>query len=158
MTTPYIVNDLYLKYFKPEASAKTISRVNYFVGILLVVISTIFGFFAKDVNNVLQWVVSALYGGYIAANVLKWHWWRFNASGYFWGMTSGTIAALVFPLVFEKTLDLYYFPLILILSFAGSILGSLSRPPTNYRVLKEFYSIFYEIASKIFSANAVYMS
>ncbi len=27
---------------------------------------------------------------YIAANVLKWHWWRFNGEGYFWGMTPGS--------------------------------------------------------------------
>ncbi len=136
----YVVNDLYLKYIRPKASAKTISRANYLVGILLVAVSTVFGFFAKDVNNVLQWVVSALYGGYIAANLLKWHWWRFNAAGYFWGMAAGTTAALVFPIVFSKTLDLYYFPLLLVLSFAGSILGSILRPPTETKVLIEFYT------------------
>ena len=43
----------------------------------------------SDVNSILQWIVSALYGGYVAANVLKWHWWRFNASGFFWGMLAG---------------------------------------------------------------------
>ena len=32
---------------------------------------------------------SGLYGGYIAANCLKWYWWRFNANGFFWGMASG---------------------------------------------------------------------
>ena len=47
------------------------------------------GFFLKDINEILQWIVGALFGGYIAANVLKWHWWRFNGEGYFWGMTSG---------------------------------------------------------------------
>ena len=36
-----------------------------------------------------MWIVGALYGGYVMANVLKWYWWRFNGYGYFWGMVSG---------------------------------------------------------------------
>lgn len=42
---------------------------------------------------------SGIYGGFIAANVLKWYWWRFNGQGYFWGMVAGLLAALVFPKV-----------------------------------------------------------
>ncbi len=135
----YIVNDLYLKYINPKAKPKKISLINYTVGIGLVVISTIFGFFAKDVNNVLQWVVSALFGGYIAANLLKWYWWRFNGSGYFWGMAAGTAAALIFPLIFAKTLDLYYFPILLVISIIGCIVGTLLSPPTDEETLKSFY-------------------
>jgi SSS family solute:Na+ symporter len=81
----YIVNDIYLKYVNPAASTKKIITMNYLVGIVVVAVGVILGFFVKDINSVLQWIVSALYGGYIAANVLKWHWWRFNASGFFWG-------------------------------------------------------------------------
>ena len=32
--------------------------------------------------------LAGLYGGYIAANMFKWYWWRFNANGFFWGMVS----------------------------------------------------------------------
>ncbi|MEH0152596.1 sodium:solute symporter family protein [Limibacter armeniacum] len=135
----YIINDLYLKYINPQATQKKVTLISYAIGIILVVVSTIFGFFAKDVNAVLQWVVSALYGGYIASNVLKWYWWRFNGGGYFWGMASGTLAALVFPLVFQQTLELYYFPLLLLISFVGCIVGTYTSPPTDMETLKRFY-------------------
>ena len=79
----YIVNDIYLKYINPAASNKKIISANYLVGVLVVAIGIILGFFAKDVNSVLQWIVGALYGGYIASNMLKWYWWRFNANGFF---------------------------------------------------------------------------
>jgi SSS family solute:Na+ symporter len=91
----YIINDIYLKYIKPKASNKEVRRTNYLVGILLVVVSILFGIVAKDVNSVLQWIVNGLWGGYIASNVLKWYWWRFNGKGYFWGMVSGIILALI---------------------------------------------------------------
>lgn len=135
----YLVNDIYLKYIRPQASNRATIRMNYIVGVVLVVISTIFGFFAKDVNDILQWVVSGLWGGYIAANVLKWYWWRFNALGYFCGMATGTAAALIFPLVFSG-LDLYYFPLLLLISTLGCIVGTYQAPPTDEKVLMDFYA------------------
>ncbi|TDN95125.1 Na+/proline symporter [Salegentibacter sp. 24] len=134
----YIVNDIYLKYKNPLASASKIKLMNYSSGIVVVLISIVLGFFVQDVNSILQWIVSALYGSYVVSNVLKWHWWRFNGEGYFWGMLSGIIPAMIFP-IFTDTLDLYYFPIILLISIAGSILGTYSAPPTDRTVLKDFY-------------------
>lgn len=135
----YIVNDIYLKYINPTASAKTQIRASYLVSVLVVVVSTCFGFFVENINSVLQWIVSALYGGYIAANFLKWHWWRFNGSGYFWGMTVGVIAAMIVPQFFPDTLPLYYFPILLVVSFIGCIVGTFSAEPTDDQTLMNFY-------------------
>lgn len=135
----YIVNDIYLRYIKPEASNTQMKNMNYIVGVLVVFVSIIFGIFAQDVNSMLQWIVSALYGSYIVSNVLKWYWWRFNGYGYFWGMVAGLIPALIFPYIFTETLDLYYFPWLLLISIAGALLGTLLTKPTNEETLKEFY-------------------
>lgn len=134
----YIVNDIYIKYVNPAASTKKIISVNYLVGIIVVIIGIILGFFAKNVNTVLQWIVGALYGGYIASNMLKWYWWRFNANGFFWGMMSGIIAALIFPYIFDG-LPLYNWPLLFIISLAGCLAGTYTAPPTDETVLKQFY-------------------
>lgn len=136
----YIVNDIYLKYVNPTASTKKVISMNYMVGIVVVIIGVFLGFFAKDVNAVLLWIVSALYGGYVASNVLKWHWWRFNASGFFWGMLTGILTALVFSKIIDDAQLLYWFPVLFTLSLAGSIIGTYSAPPTDMDVLKAFYS------------------
>ncbi len=135
----YLVNDIYLKSFNPNASNKQITRMNYLTGLVVVAISIFLGFFAKDVNSILQWIVSALYGGYIASNVLKWHWWRFNSNGFFWGMFAGILSAMILPYIFPDTLPLYYFPIILVLSAIGAVVGSLLTPATDTEVLKKFY-------------------
>lgn len=135
----YIVNDVYLKYINPKASNKKIITMNYLSGVLVVVVGITLGFFAKDVNSVLQWIVSALYGGYIAANVLKWHWWRFNSSGFFWGMLTGIVSALVFTRFFHGVEFLYYFPLLFLLSLIGSVVGTYLAPATDIETLKSFY-------------------
>ncbi|MEP6612936.1 MAG: sodium:solute symporter, partial [Mucilaginibacter sp.] len=136
----YIVNDIYLKYVNPNASTKKTITMNYLVGIVVVALGIMLGFFVRDVNMALQWIVSALYGGYVASNVLKWHWWRFNASGFFWGMLTGIVAALISSLIIPDGELLYWFPVLFALSLAGSIIGTYATPPTDMDVLKSFYS------------------
>jgi SSS family solute:Na+ symporter len=140
----YITNDIYLKYVNPTASNKKVMTVNYTSGIVVVTIGVLLGFLAKDVNSILQWIVSGLYGGYIAANMLKWYWWRFNANGFFWGMTAGIVPAIALAALKEQQiiqgLELYWWPVIFILSIAGCIIGTYTAPPTDKEVLKKFYS------------------
>jgi solute:Na+ symporter, SSS family len=134
----YIVNDIYLKYINPHASTKRIMAMNYSTGIIVAAVGIGLGFYAKNVNSILQWIVGALYGGYIASNMLKWYWWRFNARGFFWGMMAGILAALVFPFIFSG-LPLYNWPLLFLISIIGCIAGTYSAPATDVEVLKSFY-------------------
>jgi len=136
----YIVNDIYLKYVNPTASNRKIISMNYLSGIVVVTIGVILGFFAKDVNSILQWIVGALYGGYISANMFKWYWWRFNANGFFWGMAAGIAAALAFPFIFPDVLPLYVWPVLFLISIAGCLAGTYTAPPADNEVLKKFYS------------------
>jgi Na+/proline symporter len=138
----YIMNDFYIKYLRPRAGRREVSLMSYGTGIVIVVVSILLGMFAKDaktVDKLLQWIVSGLYGGYVAANVLKWYWWRFNGHGYFWGMVGGIVPALIFPKVFPQTLALYYFPLLFVLSLAGCIIGTYATQPTDEKTLMAFY-------------------
>lgn len=138
-TQAYIVNDIYLKHIKPDAPNTQIKFVNYGAGLLMVLISIVLGLYAKDVNDILQWIVSGLYGSYVAANILKWYWWRFNGHGFFWGMVGGLIPALSFRFIFDGVLDLYTFPLMLLLSVIGCVIGTYMAPPVEEEALKQFY-------------------
>ncbi|SFB80046.1 Na+/proline symporter [Flagellimonas taeanensis] len=135
----YLVNDIYLKYRNPNASIKQLRNMNYLSGICVVVFSIVLGFFAKDVNSVLQWIVSILYGSYVGSNVLKWYWWRFNGEGFFWGMVAGLVSAAIVPELFPNVLELYLFPILLVVSLLGGIIGTYSAPPTDEETLKTFY-------------------
>ena len=89
----YIVNDIYKKYIKPGASDKRLVRLSILSSLSMVMVGILFGFNAGSLNKLILWLSSALYGGYVAANVLKWIWWRFTGNGYFWGMLFGLIAS-----------------------------------------------------------------
>ena len=135
----YLVNDLYKKYIRPDAPQKTYVRFSYVSSLVLVIIGIIAGFFADSINGLTLWITSALYGGYAAANVLKWIWWRFNGFGYFFGMLGGLLASTFVPQMMPDVIDIYLFPIILGISFLGCILGTLLTPPGEDEVLKNFY-------------------
>ncbi len=135
----YLVNDIYKRYINPDGSDKLYVRLSYLVSFLLVVIGTLFGFFIDSINAIMQWIFGALFGGYAASNLLKWHWWRFNGYGYFWGMMSGLVASLLMPLLFPALQPLYAFPFIFIFALIGSLAGTLMTPPDDEDVLAEFY-------------------
>lgn len=136
---PYIVNDIYKRFINPNASSRTYMRLSYFSSFAVVVAGITCGWFVGSINSVIQWIVSALWGGYTASNVLKWYWWRFNGYGYFWGMVSGIGASLVLPLALPHTSPLNAFPLLLAISLAGCLAGTLLTPPEDAEVLKSFY-------------------
>ncbi|KQS23840.1 sodium:solute symporter family protein [Dyadobacter sp. Leaf189] len=134
----YLVNDVYLKSINPYASNRQVRWMNYISGLSVVAVAIALGFVTKNLNSILLWIVSALYGGYIASNVLKFHWWRFNSYGFFWGMIAGITCAMCCPYLFPALLPLYYFPLILAISTCVAIAASLLTPPTEMAVLKSF--------------------
>ena len=135
---PYIVNDLYRKYINPHASERNCVRLSYLASFSVVVLGISFGWFASSINTVIQWIVSALWGGYTASNVLKWYWWRFNGYGYFWGMATGMAGSLI-TFAFPHVHPLNLFPVIVGLALIGCIVGTLRTKPEDDAVLMDFY-------------------
>ncbi len=157
----YIVNDLYKRYINPGASSKRLVNLSYLSSFLVVIAGICFGLVVDSIDDVLQWLVSGLWGGYMAANVLKWYWWRFNGYGYFIGMATGIVGAIIFPLALQypgwipdgldmlseyllfvadpNTQEIFQFPVILLLSFLGCIIGTYTTPPESDTTLLSFY-------------------
>jgi Na+/proline symporter len=133
----YVVNDIYKRYINPNAEAKTYVRMSYLVSVVFVVLGVCIGLFIPSLNTVIQWIVSALFGAYTAANVLKWYWWRFNGFGYFWGMITGFAIAL--PLIFTDIDPLHAFPFMFLACVVVCVVVSLITAPDDMEVLKKFY-------------------
>jgi Na+/proline symporter len=150
---PYFVNDIYKRFINPHAEPKTYVRLSYLASFAVVVIGVAIGWKVTSVNAVVVWIVSGLWGGYTASNVLKWYWWRFNGYGYFWGMITGIASALGLPgivahvPIVERLLGTYsvnmdvviIFPLVLAISLIGCLLGTLLTKPEDDAVLMDFY-------------------
>jgi SSS family solute:Na+ symporter len=140
----YIVNDIYKRFFNPQMLPRAQVKWSRIASVFVLVIGILFGALTTSITEVMMWIVGGLYGGYVMANVLKWYWWRFNGYGYFWGMMAGLLSAMFVPSLatffnFHVANTLYLFPVILIISIAGCLLGTFLTKPEDETVLKNFY-------------------
>lgn len=154
----YLVNDVYKRFINPDADSKVYVRLSYLASALFVIIGVTIGLFLQNIETIVIWITSALFGGFAGANVLKWLWWRMNGYGYFAGMLVGILFALLmnFPqfdvmnmvttMVFEaigleavRVDAVMAFPIFFICCIAAAIVGSLLTPPDDMEVLKQFY-------------------
>ena len=150
---PYFVNDIYKRYINPDADPKTYVRLSYLSSFMVVLLGVLIGWYVGSVNGVVIWIVTSLWGGYTASNVLKWYWWRFNGHGYFWGMVVGMASSLTIPLALTKIPPLQAFAnqyslnlevsvgfgLVFLLSLIACIAGTLLTKPEDDVILKDFY-------------------
>jgi Na+/proline symporter len=150
----YLVNDIYKRFINPHSSGQRDIWLSRAASLLVLMVGILFGLLANNITAVMLWIVGALYSGYVMANVLKWVWWRFNGYGYFWGMMAGMVGAMVVPelapkiapLVFSSETakivvsnPIYAFPVLLVLSLAGCLLGTFLGEPEEVSILKHFY-------------------
>jgi len=136
----YIVNDIYKKYIRPDAPQKEYVRLSYISTFVVVAIGLIAGFAGGTLQEMTLWIVSYLYGGYAAANALKWIWWRFNGYGYFVGMLAGLLGVIIVPAIVPAHWSaIEAFPVLLLFALTACVISTFLTAPDDEEVLKEFY-------------------
>lgn len=94
----YIVNDFYLRFWKPEATDKELVLVGRIATVLLMVLAAIF---ALALSNALQafQVLLQIGAGTGLIFILRWFWWRINAYTEISAMVISFAIALYFEFV-----------------------------------------------------------
>ena len=141
----YLVNDVYKRYFESHATPRREITMSYVCSLGVVALGIVLGFRLASIDNILHWVTAGLGSAYLAPNLLKWYWWRLNGAGYFTGMISGTVLAVLQTALlktdyqFLPSEPLYAFPAILGFSLLATIGVSLLTPPDRDETLMSFY-------------------
>jgi Na+/proline symporter len=94
----FITNDLYLRFIKPEASQTQLVFIGRLSSVLVTVLGAGAAFLATDVATVFRLVIAIGTGSGLIL-ILRWFWWRINASAeltaivasFFVGMTTSLV-------------------------------------------------------------------
>jgi solute:Na+ symporter, SSS family len=133
----YVVNDIYKRYINPASPPHRDVALGWITSTAVILLGIVFGYATKNVHSVTEWIVSALVPAFVAPNVLKWHWWRFNGYGFFAGMAAGTAGAVA--KIYVAVHPVFAFLLILAVSTAASVVVCLLTRPEADSVLMSFY-------------------
>jgi len=90
----YLVNDLWARFMRPDATQKEMVAVSRFSTGLLMIASLVVTYFMTSIEGAWRFLL-AIGAGTGLVFILRWYWWRINA----WSEISAMIASLVVSLV-----------------------------------------------------------
>lgn len=89
----YLTNDLYRRFFAPDATQPQLVFMGRIFSVVVTVIGAIAAFFAQDVSTVFRLVIAIGTGPGLVL-ILRWYWWRINATAELTAMVAGFIIGL----------------------------------------------------------------
>ncbi len=135
----YVVNDLYLRWARPQALDRERVWVGRLASVVIVALAAMAAFFAQDIGTVFRFII-AIGTGPGAVLILRWFWWRVNAWAELAAMLSGMLIALLSYMPAFGEID---FGLRLAVTAFGSaavwIPAMLLTPPERPETLERFY-------------------
>ncbi|MDD2764852.1 MAG: hypothetical protein PHE83_12855 [Opitutaceae bacterium] len=135
----FFVKDVYQNLFRPKAANRELIFASYASTLGIVIVGFYFGVAATSINNLWGWIIMSLMAGQLAPGVLRLYWWRCNAWGCIGGTVLGGIGAVLQRSLYPQMPETTQFLFMTVLSFVGTIGGSLLTQPTPMPVLKHFY-------------------
>jgi Na+/proline symporter len=139
----YLVNDLWVRFVRPESGERDLVGVSRAATVLLMLGSLVATYFMTSIEGAWRFLL-AIGAGTGLVLILRWYWWRINA----WSEISAMIASLVLSLVlwFGVGLDPddpVQWAWIMLATVAGSTLVWVTvtflTPAEETRVLRDFY-------------------
>ncbi|MGY6528419.1 MAG: sodium:solute symporter family protein [Cyanobacterium sp.] len=90
----YLTNDLYRRFFAPDASQAQLVFAGRMASVLVTVIGAIAAFFAQDIATVFRLVIAIGTGPGLVL-ILRWYWWRINSAAELTAMVVGFIIGVM---------------------------------------------------------------
>ncbi len=141
LTTGFITRDIYQKYIRRRASTRELIYISWAGVCLIVVVSFVFAFSIKSINDIWGWIIMGLGGGLLIPGVLRLLWWRFNGGGFAAGTFVGLVAAILQRYYYPNLDERLQFLLLGAIGLVASIAGTYLTRPEDDAVVARFYRI-----------------
>ncbi len=137
----FVVNDLYRRHIRPEASEREYIRVARIVMIVMMLVATWLAVGIKDIGPWVFFINAAMIAPALPLSWLRWFWWRFNV----WGEVFGLVISVPLASFIWFGLDGKSWPtwqptlLLLAIGLFGSVIVALASPAESRQHLERFY-------------------
>ncbi len=136
----YLVNDLYKRFFKPEANPQHYVAISRLAVMLIMLVAGVTSLFMDSIAGAWKFLI-ALNAGIGLVQILRWYWWRINA----WSEISAMLAALVASIVvflLPQTKGEFALQMLIIVPFSTVVwvVVTFITAPVSTETLTKFYS------------------
>lgn len=134
----YVVNDVYKRFIRPEASEKDQVQVGRLSTVLLMILASLLALALDSALSAFN-ILLQIGAGTGLLFILRWFWWRINAYSELAAMVISFIVALVLNTVNTGLADWQELLIGVAVTTVGWVAVTLLTPPTQRDVLLSFY-------------------
>ena len=140
VTSSVVINDFVKRYFARDMSQRTLVRLGQAASVAAVLVGFVFSLSFTNVVTAWETMVFVVVTVILVPATLRWHWWRFGARAFVWGM--GASAVLIsLRLVFVKGLHASASLAVDVgLGLAATLVAAALAKPADMEVLVKFYA------------------
>ncbi len=140
VTSSVVINDFVKRYFARDMSQRTLVRLGQAASVAAVLVGFVFSLSFTNVVTAWETMVFVVVTVILVPATLRWHWWRFGARAFVWGM--GASAVLIsLRLVFVKGLHASASLAVDVgLGLAATLVAAALTKPADMEVLVKFYA------------------
>lgn len=135
----YWVRDIYQEFINPEATEKKLIVHSRLASVIIVLLGLGLTVNIKSINEIWGWLTMGLGAGMVVPLLVRWYWWRMNGYGFTAGTIFGMGTAIIQKLFYPEATEYLSFAILMLSSFAATIIGTLLTEQTSKETLINFY-------------------
>ena len=133
----YLVNDIYKRFIRTNASEKELVFASRFSVVFISILAVLVASQIQSIEQAWKFFV-AMGAGLGLPQILRWIWWRANAWTEITGMVSAFICALILYTIFPDTRSEYLIFWTVVISTTASLIGTFITKPNKKETLQHF--------------------
>jgi Na+/proline symporter len=140
VTSSVVINDFIKRYFARDISQRRLVRLGQIASVAAVIVGFVFSLSFSNIVTAWEAMVFVVVTVILVPATLRWHYWRFGAKAFVWGM--GASAVLIsLRLIFVKGLHASASLAIDVgIGLVTTVIASALTKPADMEVLVKFYA------------------
>ncbi|MCF8241389.1 MAG: hypothetical protein K9J16_08370 [Melioribacteraceae bacterium] len=140
VTSSVVVNDFLKRYIAKKMNEKKLVRIGQFASMLALLFAFIFSLAFDSIISAWEVMIFVIVTMILVPSTMRWHWWRFSAKAFVWGMGLTAVFILLQKLIFPDWGSAETLAVDTIVSLIICLIVGFVHEPTDTDILVNFYS------------------
>ena len=140
VTSSVVTNDFLGRYFAKNHSQKKLVRLGQLASVAAITLGFIFSLSFQDIVSAWETMIFVVVTMILVPATFRWHWWRFSARAFVWGMVSSAAIIIAQKIFFGDWTIVQTLAADTIASFVVTLAIGFAMKPAEMDTLVKFYS------------------
>lgn len=139
ISSSVVTNDFLKRYFMKNLNEKQLVRIGQIASIVILLTGYLFSLLFDDIVSAWETMIFVIISMILVPATMRWHWWRFSAKAFVWGMIASAAIIGMQKLIFTDWSVTASIGFCISGSLIATVIIGFITKPTEMSVLVDFY-------------------